>query len=359
MSTSRGSIVVTGANGGLGSAIVSKIVSTPELRSYHGIYAVRNSNIATPALDSALKVTPPTSPSTPAHPYYKLSLDLSRLDKVREAARDINSRVAAKELPPIHAIILNAGHQEFGTQTWTADGLDTTFTVNYLSHWLLALLLLRSIDRETGRVVWISSWSHNRGHRFQPLIGAYDDNKYKTVISESLEPIAKGTWSANENDNTAWAAGYRRYGASKLCSLVTVNELQARLDQDSLLNNVSVLSIDPGVMATNIVRRSNSWWIRVFMFRIMVPALVAFSARFFPNGPFRTLRKSAGDVVAAAFNCGPPPLSARPRGVYLDGSESGEYSSDAMDPEKGKVVWRDSVRYARLEEGECILERWQ
>lgn len=75
----------------------------------------------------------------------------------------INARVAAGEIPPIRALVLNAGYQEFGTQTWTEeDKLDMTFTVNYLGHWLLALLLLQSMDREMGRVVWISSWSHKQ-----------------------------------------------------------------------------------------------------------------------------------------------------------------------------------------------------
>jgi hypothetical protein len=50
--------------------------------------------------------------------------------------------------------------------------------------------------------------------------GAYKDPRHKKFITDSLEPIAKGTWSANEDDSTGWAAGYRRYGASKLCGVM-------------------------------------------------------------------------------------------------------------------------------------------
>jgi NAD(P)-dependent dehydrogenase (short-subunit alcohol dehydrogenase family) len=32
-----------------------------------------------------------------------------------------------------------------------------SFAVNYLGHWLLAVLLLQSMDTEVGRVVWMSS----------------------------------------------------------------------------------------------------------------------------------------------------------------------------------------------------------
>lgn len=160
MSRPKGTILVTGANGGLGSAIVSKINLSPKLRAYHGIYTVRDTRDPTPNLDAALKDPPSTSMAHHSHSYDKLSLDLSQIGHVRQVAKLINDRVAAHEIPPIVAAILNAGHQDFGTQTWSTDGFDMAFTVNYLSHWLLILLILQSMDRENGRIIWISSWSH-------------------------------------------------------------------------------------------------------------------------------------------------------------------------------------------------------
>jgi len=70
------------------------------------------------------------------------------------------ARISAGEIPPISALILNAGFQDFGKQSWTDNGLDVTFAANYLGHWLLALLLLKSIDKEAGRIVVIGSQSH-------------------------------------------------------------------------------------------------------------------------------------------------------------------------------------------------------
>lgn len=163
MSHVKGTFLVTGANGGLGRAIVSKVASSPSLSAYHGIYTVRDATTTTPALDAALRHAAPSNSSTGSHSYDKMSLDLSRLSDVRDVAKVISARVAAGEIPPIRALVLNAGYQEFGTQTWTEeDELDMTFTVNYLGHWLLTLLLLQSMDREMGRVVWISSWSHKQ-----------------------------------------------------------------------------------------------------------------------------------------------------------------------------------------------------
>lgn len=156
--SSKGSILVTGANGGLGSAIVSQIVSSPELAAHHGIYTARNAASA-PALDAAFKGSR-TASSAPAHSSEKVSFDLSRLRNVREVAADISSRVASGQIPPIRATILNAAVEEFATQTWTEDGLDLTFATNYLGHWLLTLMLLGSMDRERGRILWVTSWSH-------------------------------------------------------------------------------------------------------------------------------------------------------------------------------------------------------
>jgi NAD(P)-dependent dehydrogenase (short-subunit alcohol dehydrogenase family) len=161
----KGTIVVTGANGGLGSATVSHIVSSPQLSaSYHGVYTVRNA-ASSHTLDAALvdRVShrrPLRDNRASLHSHEKISLDLSRLSNVREVAAQINERVAAGTIPHIHAIILNAGYEEFEKQTWTVDGFDMTFATNYLGHWLLTVLLLQSMDRDVGRVLWISSWSH-------------------------------------------------------------------------------------------------------------------------------------------------------------------------------------------------------
>lgn len=92
MAEKRGTILLTGANGGLGRAIVSQVVSTPELRAYHGLYTAREASTAT-ALRSASH--------DPHHSHDILSLDLARLAQVRELAAAVNARVASGGIPPI------------------------------------------------------------------------------------------------------------------------------------------------------------------------------------------------------------------------------------------------------------------
>lgn len=154
MATTKGTILVTGANGGLGSAIVKQIVSQPELAAYHGLYTVRDATSASAAALSSILA------GSPSHQHDVLSLDLTKLQSVRRMAETINARVSASDIPPIRTLILNAGFQEFEKQSWTEDGLDTSFGANYLGHWLLTLLLLDSMDKESGRIVLIGSQSH-------------------------------------------------------------------------------------------------------------------------------------------------------------------------------------------------------
>ncbi|ORY06678.1 hypothetical protein BCR34DRAFT_604160 [Clohesyomyces aquaticus] len=343
----KGTIIVTGANGGLGSAIVSQLASLPQLNtSYHGVYTVRDARTAH-SLDVALA-------ANASHSHDKISLDLSRLREVRKVAADINARVSAGEIPRIHALVLNAGYEEFETQTWTEDGWDTTFAVNYLGHWLLTVLLLQSMDREVGRVLWISSWSHNPHDPRNSWNGSFKDPKYNTIFSgETTDSIANGTWSLSNDDKTGWAAGYRRYGASKLCGVTTVFELQRRLDQDSVLSNISVLGIDPGLVNTGIVRRSRSWFLRVLLWRFLLPALGALLGYFYPNGFIRSAKKSASDIITAALKSSP-----EPKGLYLNGSELGIPNPEAKDPAKGAMLWRNTLRYTQLQDRETCLENW-
>lgn len=152
----HGTILVTGANGGLGNAIVTNIINQQDLcTNYYGIYAVRDTvrGAATVrrTLDRANSVK---------HDHELLSIDLGSLESVRNSARDINGRVSNGTIPPIRALVLNAGWGEQTTHSFTKDGFDMSFQVNYLSHFLLTLLLFQSMDKEHGRIVVLGSWTH-------------------------------------------------------------------------------------------------------------------------------------------------------------------------------------------------------
>ena len=94
--------------------------------------------------------------------------------------------------------------------------------------------------------------------------------------------------------------------------------------------------------------------IRVFLFQLVLPLVAVLATWVMPNGPLRTTKKSAQNVLKAAFDLGP-----QTKGLYLDGSEPTEMSREAKDPEKRKTLWSDTVRYASLREGETCLAQWK
>ncbi|KAI1736454.1 NAD(P)-binding protein [Xylaria scruposa] len=348
--SAQSTILVTGAAGGLGSCIASEITSSAGLAAtHHGLYAVRDPLKAT-ALIHALKQKRGAS----FHHHEIIPLNLEKLDQVRDLAADINKRVAEGEIPRIGAIVLNAGYLELKEQSWLENGLDMTWTVNYLSQWLLTLLLLQSMDQQKGRIVVLGSHIHDPYDDFNygSMGGQYDDERWKTILGDSIDTISKGTWSAR-GEGTAAHAGLRRYGASKLCLAMMIGELQQRLDQDPLLNCITILGIDPGWMATQISRRHPMAW----AVSIIMPWVAGLLSWLQPSGMYRTPSRSAKDVVAAAFDIGWI-SGTDAKGTYFKGAVRTDVSAEARDIEKRKMVWKGSVKYAALQHDDTVLQHW-
>lgn len=138
-----------------------------------------------------------------------ITIDLSSLASVRWSAHNINESVKSGKIPPIRALVLNAALQHTTGQTFTSDGLESTFAVNYLANYLLVLLLLPSMDKEMGRIVFVSSWTHDPSHALNSFI---TEEKHKTVVND-IDDLAKP--KENDKKGDEYNAGMRRYGMSK------------------------------------------------------------------------------------------------------------------------------------------------
>ncbi|KAI1428869.1 hypothetical protein F5Y12DRAFT_638734 [Xylaria sp. FL1777] len=356
MASVKGSIFVTGANGGLGSAIVKHIIESPSLsKTYHGIYTVRNTERAA-AVQSVLRKA-----SSAGHSYDLLPLDLSSLASTRKVAEDINERVASGKVPPIRALILNAAWQEYTTHTMTDDGFDMTFQANHLSHFLLTLLLLKSMDKEHGRVVVLGSWSHDTSDKRNTVPGilrAFEDEEWNLIFKEPIdtEPLARGKWSTPDSEPGTGNPGFRRYGASKLCEIMFMRELAKRLKTDPKLSAIAALAIDPAAMPTQLTRRTPNKFLKVMS--LVAGPLMSVMSRFQPpNSHYRTTAQSANDVINAAFDT--EKLGERPDGIYLDGCEISDVGPEAKDAAKSERVWKDSLGYAQIKEGDTVLAAWR
>jgi NAD(P)-dependent dehydrogenase (short-subunit alcohol dehydrogenase family) len=186
--------------------------------------------------------------------------------------------------------------------------------------------------------------------------GAYD-GKWSDLYTGDTASLADGTWcKPTPGGADGFHSAYRRYGASKLCEVMSALELQERLSRDAALAGVGVLLVDPGAMSTSLMRRAG-WLDRLKTSKRVMSLAAPLATWAQPNGPLRTTAKSAQDVLRAAFD--KETLGERPRAVYLNGTDDWQPSKVAQNGELRKKLWADSVKMAGLAAGETALGEWQ
>jgi NAD(P)-dependent dehydrogenase (short-subunit alcohol dehydrogenase family) len=166
-----------------------------------------------------------------------MTLDLASLASIRQFSIDFSSR----NLPPLQAIVANAGTQAVGGLTYTKDGFEKTFGVNHLGHFLLVNLLLKSLV-PPARIVVVSSGTHNPA----AMEGRINPPCYRDPRLLAYPPA------------DAIVSGIQRYTTSKLCNLLFAYELVRRLESQGYSTPdrpIVVNSFDPGgVPGTGLTR---------------------------------------------------------------------------------------------------------
>ena len=223
--------------------------------------------------------------------------DFIDLDSVRNAAS-----IILEKYPKIHLLINSAGI--FSTKKMmTPGGFELSFCVNHLAPFLLTRLLLdRIIESAPARILQVNS----QGHRFGGL---------------------------NVNDinwERRFYNGYRGYGASKTAQLLTVWELDDRLNG----TQVTINAMHPGGVKTNLGNNNGPlyrWFSRYIIWHFL-------------KGP--EMSGNAVYLLAAA-----PELSDV-SGRYFNRTVDEKPAPHALNRELGKAVWELSERLAGLNTAE-------
>lgn len=169
-------------------------------------------------------------------------VDLASLDQVRAFAQSVESA---------DVLIANAGLQLVSGDHHTSDGHEMTFGVNHLAHFLLIMELLPKLN-PGGRIVLTGSGTHNPHERAAMVFG-FRGGRYT-----SARRLARGDVG---DDRGTRLRGLDRYATSKLCNLMTVNELARRVPPERL----GIFSFDPGLVpATGLARNHGRLAHRVF-----------------------------------------------------------------------------------------------
>jgi hypothetical protein len=139
------------------------------------------------------------------------------------------------------------------------------------------------------------------------------------------------------------------------CNLLTNtprHELQARLNNGSVLSNITVLGVDPGAMVTGLARRGSL--IASVITRCIFPLLAPLFVWLWPNGYLRTPKKSASDVMRAALDT--ETLGERPKDVYLNGTDPWPTSQESKQQDKRTLLWQECILYASVDKDETALK---
>ncbi|KAF1375199.1 hypothetical protein PFLUV_G00237030 [Perca fluviatilis] len=200
-------IIVTGANSGIGKATAAGIVKLQG----RVIMACRDLRRAEEAAREILQET-----GSDRSQLIVKQLDLASLTSVHTFCRDI-----IKEEPRLDVLINNAGVYQC-PYAQTEDGFEMQFGVNHLGHFLLTHLLLNLLKQSApSRVVVVSSKLYKHGH----------------INFEDL--------NSEQSYDKAFA-----YSRSKLANLLFTRELARRLEG----SGVAVNALTPGIVRTNLGR---------------------------------------------------------------------------------------------------------
>lgn len=297
MSSTPGTVLMTGPTGGLGRALLGPLArSGPE----HLVLLGRSPEAMAAAAAAARQAG--------ADSVSVVQVDLSDLDSVARAGREVAGLVGTGA-PPLRSLVLNAGVQMADRRHTSAQGLELTFAVNVVAQHLL----LRSTADATAtgaRTVLVGSGTH------------YGDwHSYGSVPPPAWQdPALLARPDSTDGDDAK--AGPRAYATSKLGVLYLAHGWQAHHGDRTF--NV----FDPGLMpGTGLGRELKG--VQRFAWNRVMPAMT-----FLPA--WSTPRRSAGHLAALALGETHPDLA----GGYVELGRERRSSQASYDLQAQQRLWQ-------------------
>jgi len=309
--TGSRTVVITGGNTGLGFACAKAILESPHGAPWHVVVACRDEGRAQIAVDQL-------SSGGKVGQVEAMALDLASLASVRAFAAKLTKRLSNGTMPPLHAVVCNAGVNPLGTETTTADGFESTFAINHLGHFLLINELLPEL-KAPGRVVVVASGVHDPAQKSGVPAPAWNDPA----------ALARGELGLAAASDKTWASGQRRYSTSKLANVYFTYALARHAP-----TGVTANAFDPGLMPRTALMREAPAALR-FVFRHIPIALLR--RVFSPN--VHTVQES-GEALARLVT--DPELSAT-TGRYFEGQHPIRSSDESYNDERAEELWKASA----------------
>ncbi|MBC8043873.1 MAG: SDR family NAD(P)-dependent oxidoreductase [Rhizobacter sp.] len=313
-------IIITGATAGIGFEAANFLLKQ---KKYNLIVGVRDAARGKAMTSRLIAETQNPNIQTLPTQVQTLPLDLSSLDSVRAFAE----KISATE---VYGFIGNAGIQHPEGLVRTSDGIEETFGVNHLAHFLLVNLLLKKYPA-LQRIVITASEVH--------------DAAYKGALGISVPPPHYTTADAAAyptDDGKSQVENQRRYSLSKLCNVFFVYELCRKLQQAGNQRITGNL-FNPRLVPGTELARSFPPPIR-FAWNNILPLFADRHPRV------RSAARSGRDLAKLIDDD-----SITVSGKYFDADEITATSKESYDLGKAKELWDASVRLSHLKPDETIF----
>ncbi len=274
--------LITGATAGIGKVTARALAK----QNYQVVIVGRNKEKAEQCVEEIKKES--------ANPHIEYLLgDLSVMNDARRIGKEFNDKYEH-----LHLLINNAGGV-YQQRELTEEGFEKTLTTNHLSHFIITNILLDKIKNSApARIVNVSSMSHYEG-RWNP---------------EDIH-LAKKYF-------VMWA-----YGNSKLYNVLFTKYLAEQLKN----SNITVNSLHPGVVKTQIGNKNTKWW-------------GGFAWKLFTV--FKGISEEEGAKTTLYLATSPEVENIT--GKYFDKCKEKEPSKIANDSKAAEELWKMSLEMAKM-----------
>ena len=310
--------IITGGNSGLGYACAREIAQN---ENWYVVLACRNSSKGEAAVSKLRELTN-------CDCIEAMTLDLADLAGIRAFASELSDC----ELPPLGAVVCNAGVQFIRRQTYTKDGFDTTFGVNHLGHFLLVNLLLSGLTTPA-RIIMVSSDTHD-SRKTTGMPAPYFRDPHLMAYPQK-DPALK--------DKSIGEIGRIAYTTSKLCNVLFAYELNRRLQQQQI-SSITVNVFNPGLMPGSGLAQDYTPTAK-FVWNNILPIF----SRFVPN--VNTVENAGRALARLVLD----PALKNTTGKYFSGTKAIDSSPETSDRTLATQLWNGSVELSQLKDEETIL----
>ncbi|KAL5010993.1 hypothetical protein ScPMuIL_013298 [Solemya velum] len=286
-------VIVTGGNAGIGYE-TSKWIA---MMGAKVIIACRSEERATEAIErmNTEFQEEKSKGRTDIVDYDQLCVEYMHVDlaSLKSTKQFIDAFIATGQ--PLHVLICNAGIA-FVPKTYTEDGYELMFQVNYLSHFLMAA-------------------------HFLPLMKSSCDDCRIVSVSSVGEKMATFDMETIQAKSTVKFGRINYYGRSKLYQIMQMYSMARRLEG----SNVTIASLHPGAVDTEIVHNFDDWRF-----------LQTLTSCVRSTGALRSPFEGAKTSINAAVN----PVLRGVSGVYYMDTKPATPSGTARNKNNQEKLWQ-------------------